>query len=259
MANYQKTNDEKNKVIVNADDFGLNERNSKAIAEAFEKGLITDTTMLANGEYFDKALALAKQKGFFDKIGIHLNITEGVPLTTGILDCPRFVTNGRFNKRYDRTKRLTDAEKTAIFQELDAQVKKLQSAGIQITHADSHHHIHTGIFVAPIAAQVCKKHGINKIRLHRNLGHISLIKRIVKKKYNNWLRRQGFVTTEYFAYVMDIDGAAVPDNTEIMVHPDYDKSSTLIDRSGMENSIPTGKPLPDYRGKNVILRGFVDL
>ena len=45
-------------VIINADDFGLNEHCSLAIAEAFKKGLITDTTMVANGEYFDDAVAV---------------------------------------------------------------------------------------------------------------------------------------------------------------------------------------------------------
>ena len=249
-----------NRVIINGDDYGMNERNTRAIAEAIEKGLITDTTMMANGEYFDEALALAKEKGFIDKIGIHLNLTDFPPLTEDIAKQPRFVKDGHFYKGYDRTKRLTKEEKDAIRQELTAQVEKLRSAGIPINHADSHHHIHTGIFVAPIAAEVCKKYGINKIRLHRNLGQISFLKRIVKKKYNDWLVKQGFVTTDYFAYVMDIDGVPIPDNTEIMVHPDYDKDGVLIDRRGMENGFPVGKPLIDLRDdKDIILRGFTEL
>ena len=133
------------KICINGDDYGLNERNSKAIAEAFEKGMITDTTMLANGAYFDEAVALAREKGFIDRIGIHLNLTEGVPLTEEIKRQPRFVKDGRFYKGYDRTKKLTKAEKDAIYKELTAQADKIRDAGITITHADSHHHIHTGI------------------------------------------------------------------------------------------------------------------
>ena len=34
--------------IINADDFGLSESATNAITEAFRKGLISDTTMLAN-------------------------------------------------------------------------------------------------------------------------------------------------------------------------------------------------------------------
>lgn len=247
-------------VTINADDFGLNEHCSKAIAETFEKELVTDTTMMATGEYFDEAVALAKERGFIDQIGIHLNLTEGVPLTEEIKQCPRFVTGCRFNKQYDRTKRLTPDEKDAIYKELTEQVEKIQAAGITITHADSHHHIHTGLFVAPIAARVCHEHGINKIRLHRNAGQISFVKRIVKNRYNKWLRTQGFITTDHFAYVMDIEGFDVPDNTEIMIHPDYDKDRSLIDRRGMEDGIPIGNPIPPYGAQpTIILRGYKEL
>ena len=194
-------------IIINADDFGLNEHCSKAIAQAFREGLITDTTMMATGEYFDEAVELAKEQGFIDKIGIHLNLTEGEPLTEDIKNCPRLVTDGRFNKQYDRTKKLTKEELSAIYKELTAQVEKIQNAGIKITHSDSHHHIHTGIFVAPIALKVCKEHGINKMRLHRNLGQINAIKRYIKNGFNHWLRKQGFITTEYFAYIIDIENA----------------------------------------------------
>ncbi len=247
-------------VTINADDFGLNEHCSKAIAETFEKSLATDTTMMATGAYFDEAVAMAKARGFIDQIGIHLNLTEGVPLTEDIKSCPRFVTDGRFNKKYDRTKRLTPEEKDAIYKELTAQVEKIQAAGIAITHADSHHHIHTGIFVAPIVVKVCREHGINKIRLHRNAGQISFIKRLVKQRYNKWLKEQGFITTVYFAYVMDIDGFDVPDNTEIMIHPDYDREGKLIGRRGMEDGIPFGNPIPPYGAQpSITLRGYKEL
>lgn len=247
-------------VTINADDFGLNEHCSKAIAETFAKDLVTDTTMMATGEYFDEAVILAKERGFIDKIGIHLNLTEGVPLTEDIKKLPRFTTDGRFNKQYDRTKRLTPAEKDAIYKELTAQVRKIQAAGIAITHADSHHHIHTGIYIAPIAARVCREQGINKIRLHRNAGQISFIKRLIKQRFNQWLKKQGFITTDWFAYVMDIDGFNVPDNTEIMIHPDYDRDGQLIDRRGMQDGCPVGNPIPPYGAQpQITLRGYKEL
>lgn len=247
-------------VVINADDLGLNEHNTKAIAEAFTKGMITDTTMLANGAYFDEAVILAKEQGFFDRIGVHLNLTEGAPLTEEIKACPRFVTDGSFNKRYDRTKKLTAQEKTAIYRELTAQADKIRKAGIVITHADSHHHIHTGVYIAPIAVRVCREHSINKIRLHRDLGQISFIKRFIKKRYNRWLKKQGMITTDHFAYVADLGVSGIPDNTEIMVHPDYDKNGALIDRRGVEDGCPVGIPLIDLRGDpKVVLRGYTEL
>ena len=246
-----------NRIIINADDFGMNEQNSRAIDEAFGKGLVTDTTMMANRDYFDGALALARSAGFFDKIGVHLNLTEGVPLTQDIKRLERFVTDGSFNKRYDRAEPLTDAEKDAVYAELTAQVKKLRDAGIAVTHADSHHHIHTGAYIAPIAEQVCRENGILKIRILRNTEKIPPEQRARNDRFNRRLSGQGFVTTRCFAYVTDLEEAEIPDSTEIMVHPDYDKNGILIDRRGRENGCPVGYPLPDFRKrKNVVLSGY---
>lgn len=249
-----------NSVTINADDYGLNEHCSKAIAQAFLEGKISDTTMMATGEYFDEAVALAKEQGFINRIGIHLNLTEGEPLTEDIKSCSAFVENGIYHHRNNRLKFLSQKEKDAVYQELTAQIEKIQNAGIKITHADSHHHIHTAIFIAPIVARVCKEHGISKVRLHRNIGKINAAKRFVKKMYNGWLQRQGFITTDYFGSLFDIENAEIPDNCEIMVHPDFDKDGILIDRIDEENGSPVGNALPDLRSeRNVTLRGYIEL
>lgn len=247
-------------VIINADDFGLNDHCSKAIAEAFLKNLVTDTTMMATGEYFEEAAALSKERGFDDRIGIHFNLTEGEPLTEDIRRCPNFVIDGRFHKGYNRLKPLSSFEKQAIYRELSAQAQKIENAGLKITHADSHHHVHTAVYIAPIVARVCKEHDINKIRLHRNLGQINTLKRIVKNRYNQWLKKRGFITTDFFAYEMDIRDIPIPNSTEIMVHPDYDADGVLIDRRGKKDDIPFGEALIDFhRERQVMLGGYTKL
>ena len=235
------------RVIVNADDFGLNEHCSKAIAQAFERGLVTNATIIANGEYFDEAVLLCNEKGFYDRIGIHFNLYNGEPLTDDIKKCRTFVSDGRFHGKISRTKPLSKKEKAAVYKELTAQIKKVKNAGIKVTHADSHHHIHTGIFIAPVFSKVCKENGIGKVRLHRNIGKISPVKRIVKKIYNIWLHANGFATVDYFGSLYDIKYADVADKTEIMVHPDYDARGILIDRTGETDGIPSGERLPDLK------------
>ena len=69
-------------LIVNADDFGLNEIENRAIAEAFEKGLIDRTTLLVNMPFAEDAMRLASEKGFADRVGLHVNLTSGRPLTS---------------------------------------------------------------------------------------------------------------------------------------------------------------------------------
>ncbi len=235
------------KVWINADDFGLTESCTKAIKQALEEKLITDTTMVANGEAFEQAVEWSKEDLFANRIGVHFNLTEGVPLTEEIKQCAMFVEDGRFHNRINRLKKPNKIEREAAYQELAAQVQKLKDAGISISHADSHHHIHTAVFLFPIVRRVCKAHHIEKIRLHRNVGVKSKIKFVVKKIYNCFLKKHGFKTTEFFGSVDDVECVGLNDQMEIMVHPDYNQAGELIDRIDTENGWPTGKPLFDIK------------
>ena len=236
-------------VIINADDLGMNEACSRAIAQAFSMGLVTDTTMMATGEYFDGAVRLAKEQGFFNRIGIHFNLTEGIPLTTDICRAEKFVKSGRFHKGYDGSIPLTATEEKAVYKELSAQVMKLKNAGIVMTHADSHHYVHNMPYLAPIVVRVCKMHGIGKVRLQRNFGEAE------NPKVNAYYREQGLRTTDYFCRLRDIENGMVPDNAEILVHPDYDRNDRLIDRMGMQDGYPTGEKLVGLKRQSDIELG----
>ena len=230
-------------IIVNADDFGLSSSVNRAIENAFRNELISNTTMLANGKAFDEAVEIAKTDGFETNVGVHFNLTECEPLTDDIKKCSSFCENGVFHHKNNRLKPLSRFEKSAVYKELSAQAKKIKSAGFNIDHADSHHHIHTAIFIAPIVFRICKENGIDKIRLHRNIGNIPSYKKTVKGLYNKTLRKKGFITTDYFGSLKDISDAPLPDKLEIMVHPDYDKEGVLIDRRDFIDGIPAGVPL----------------
>lgn len=234
------------KVIINADDFGLNDSCTQAIAQAFKENLITDTTIIANGEAFGEAINIITSQKLQEKVGIHFNLTEGIPLTKEIAEYSNFVEGGVFHGKINRLRPLRKAEKKAIYQELTAQIEKVENEGIIVTHADSHHHIHTGIFIAPIIIQVCKEHNIKKIRLHRNIGNIQWYKKMIKNGYNFWIKKNGFVTTEFFGTLED-SRIELNNYTEIMVHPDFDENKVLIDRTGIINGIPVGNELSDVK------------
>lgn len=234
------------RIIINGDDFGMDERCSRAIAQAFDRGLITDTTALANGKWLDEALQLARDNGFIDRIGVHLNLTEGAPLTEKICELPDFVTDGYFNKRaMTLNKELTAAGYEAVYAELKAQILRLKEAGVRITHADSHHYIHNSGYLLPVVVKVCREYGISKLRLRRNLCSADADAVSQINAYNAFLRKQGFITTEHFGRPEDIAGREIPDCTELLVHPDFDRDGNLIDRRGTSDGYPVGDELPD--------------
>ena len=231
------------RLIVNGDDLGLNERCSLAIVRALAAGRITDTTMMANGAFFDGAVGLVSENSLADRVGIHFNLTEGEPLTEAIREIPDFVADGRFHKGYLSAPRpLNAAEREAVYTELTAQVLRMRRAGLAITHADSHHYIHNLPSLAPTVARVCREQGIGKVRLCRNLGGAAGC-----EENNRFWRENGFLTADYFGRTSDLSAGDIRDRTEIMVHPDLDRGGVLIDRRGWEDGFPVGKPLPDVR------------
>ena len=228
-------------LFINGDDFGMSKSCTLAIAEALDKGLIDGTTMMANGEYFDEAAALAASRGFAQKIGVHLNLTEGVPLTGEIKKVSAFVADGKFHKGYLKNPRpLDEFEQTAVMIELSAQINRVKQAGVTADRADSHHYIHTFVHIAPLVAKACKENGIKRIRINRTFDTPERPMIIDGRIENAYWRAQGFETTARFGRLSDIKHGEIPDDTEIMVHPDYDKNGVLVDRAGVKDGFPFG-------------------
>lgn len=119
------------RLIVNADDFGFTHDVNAGIVHAHRSGILTSTTLMANGDAFEDAVRLARETPSLD-IGCHLVLVQGRSLLTGKLFPERVqtllleLTRGRLN----------------VYAELRAQVEKIIAAGITPTHLDSHKHTH---------------------------------------------------------------------------------------------------------------------
>ncbi|KXU45308.1 MAG: carbohydrate deacetylase [Longibaculum muris] len=128
------------RIINNADDFGYSPAINYGIIESYLQGVLTSTTIMPAMMGFDHAIALAKANPGLG-IGVHLTLTCGKPLLKGhqtLVD-----ENGNFKKLafyQDATTSISDEE---VYAEWKAQIEKVYQAGIQPTHLDSHHHIHT--------------------------------------------------------------------------------------------------------------------
>lgn len=251
-------------MIVNADDFGLTESCTRAIAEAFRQGLISSTTACANGEAIEAAYQIAVENDFLRCVGIHINLTEGSPLTEEMKTDPFFCENGVFRGRINRLKKPSKQTLAHLEAEVIAQIERLKAIGFPISHADSHHHIHTSVFLIGTIEKILKRYGITKIRLHRNFGAIRFYKKIVKNRFNKGLQKNGFVTTQKMGSFADLQ--AMPEIakaylTEIMVHPDFDRDGILVDRVDEIDGCPVGKPLDEIKPylQNKTLISYGDL
>ncbi len=233
-------------LIINADDFGKSEEINRAIAECFAKGLIQRTTLMVNMPAADAAVALSKEKGFADRVGIHLNLTEGEPLTVELKNNPLLCdTRGFYHAGFHKTLKyrlyMDALTINQIRREFEAQFEKYKAYGLTLWHVDSHHHVHTNYPVLRALKPLASKYEFRSIRLGRNLYHGgNLLMRLYKSLYNHALKRLCNTTTDYFGSFKDCDTYFLSDSAavmkfvqnkelEIMVHPMYDSDGVLVD------------------------------
>ena len=235
------------KIIINADDYGLNSNVNKAIYLCFKKELISSTTMLANMPAFEEALSMSREINITNSIGLHFNLVEGLPLTKRIKECSRICNSeGEFIYSRRKLRFWTKEERYCIKEELLAQINMLKKNGIPITHFDSHRHIHTDFHLFILIFRILKKNRIEKIRITRNNKmNNSFIKALYKIIFNKMINLIGFKTTKKFASLFDLVFEKA-ESIELMCHPEKIKGEEILDSSG-KNIIRIKDKLISYK------------
>lgn len=226
-------------LIINADDFGMNAEVNASILKSINAGLATTTTMLVNLSGFDDACNIAEKYDIKKRIGLHVNLTEGVPLTDEMKRCHTFCdSEGRyvFKKNEKRIWWLDSECQKAVYGEIEAQIRKCRSAGIEISHADSHNHMHEEPGLILLFIEVLKKHNIPYLRKVKNMSyHSTFAKRGYRYVCNGFIDSYNGNGVNYFGSINEYlnarskrllrNGSVV----ELMVHPGKNISGDIID------------------------------
>src|ERR1700743_3436507 len=69
------------KLVINADDFGLDRDTVDVTIKLIERGLVTSATLLLCGEEIDRAIDFAKSASSVCSFGLHFNIVDGATAT----------------------------------------------------------------------------------------------------------------------------------------------------------------------------------
>jgi chitin disaccharide deacetylase len=157
------------RLIVNADDFGFTAGINRAIVEAHTRGVVTSSTLMATGRAFDNAVNLAKTVPHLS-VGCHVVLIDGEPvldakqlpsLTPSRSDAGHFRDGLKSFATRALTGRLDAGE---IEAEASAQIRKLQSAGLSVSHVDTHKHTHMFPAVLRPLLRAAKACGVCAIR-----------------------------------------------------------------------------------------------
>jgi chitin disaccharide deacetylase len=217
------------RIIVNADDLGMDAVVNEAIFQGMQRRAITSATILSNGPSVRDALQhlrLFPQCSF----GVHLNLTEFRPVCQGsYADLASILDESQcFNGNSIREVRITLPMLRAIFREWSCQIENLIRLGVEPTHLDAHHHVHTIPQLLPVLVALSRRYKINKVRISRNLyddaERPDQLLLGEKWLFNLALRTVGFRTTRIFTdFVTFIKECANRPprsaSVELMTHP----------------------------------------
>lgn len=216
-------------VILHADDFGMNAAVNSGILRAFREGCLTSTSLLVNAPQAEAALLGWRELEFerrslrlpsfnrrslledatspFD-LGLHLNLTQGMPLTESFPACLRS-KSGTFlpiGTLYRRMSASGEQFADPIRNEIAAQVRWLTDRGVTPTHVNGHQYVELIPAVAGALGDVLERIGVFRVRfpvessltestLSRGrpiAWFLALVKRAYAVRYLRVMRRRGF-------------------------------------------------------------------
>ena len=256
------------RLIINADDFGLTSGVNRAITEAHQRGVVTSATLMASAAGFEDAVQLARANPKLS-VGCHIVLLDGLAVSPPET-VPSLIENNRRplqpahkSLREDgnpllRHKLLPFASaalrgrlpREELAREIEAQVGKIQSAGIKPTHLDTHKHAHIFPAIFKPLLEVASKLGIRAVRnpfapikplafahlarrprLWTRYSEVRVVRRFVSE-FRREVAERGMVTTDG-SFGVVVTGAldlalfesiigCIPEGTwEFVCHPGY--------------------------------------
>lgn len=230
-------------LIINADDFGRHNLINRAVQDAFQKGCLRSATIMAGGIAFDDAVKKARSLNGLG-VGIHLTLANGNPILPPN-EIPTLVTaDGKFHDNHAAFLKLYLQKKINLDEvraELAAQIEKVKRADLNLTHVDSHQHLHHVPCIIDIVLDLADAAGIHAIRISDTkifegefggvgqfigrLGLTSLAKfaavKAHKKNFNYPNHFTGIVAGESVTekFMLNLIDKLKDGTTEVMLHP----------------------------------------
>ena len=259
-------------LIVNADDLGWTAGVNRGIAEAHRNGIVTSTSLLANGCAFEDGVQTVSELPGLG-VGVHLNLSDGAP--TALPEEVQSLLNeeGQFAGGPESlllrltTKSLNTQE---VENEWNAQIEKVRSAGIHPTHLDGHKHVQMLPGLFGIVLRLAKRHGIDAVRVSHEASPLRTALsdgnesssvalkqgvqarglKLLARDARQMAERAGIATADYFcgiaqtgvltkAGVQKLLSSLPKGTTELMCHPGYADEELHKSRTRLQESRQT--------------------
>jgi predicted glycoside hydrolase/deacetylase ChbG (UPF0249 family) len=236
-------------LIINADDFGYCPRRNAAIIDLFRRQVISSTSLLLNGDYASQARTLATL--YHIPIGLHLNLTEGRPITTDLTRIRSLVdVYGMMHGKIGLRNAIDEGsiDMTHVEYEIEMQFRQYRqwiTDGQCPMHIDGHQHIHVHPTLAECIARQASRFDVKYIRTPFDQAILAMpnsapfYRTVVEQTRNarTVFDRYGLLYPSYFIGLTTMGRAMTYDNlercfqmftsdetsniAELMCHPGY--------------------------------------
>jgi len=155
------------KIIINADDMGISSSIDEGIFYCIDNKLISDFSMMSNGENFDNAVKKLKDRNI-RHIGCHICLVDSEKMLAD--DESNILGNNNIFYQSSKPYRLLFSSflnnkiKKQCEKEINTQISKILDNNFSISHLDSHQHTHLFPMLSSIFFDCCKKYKINYLR-----------------------------------------------------------------------------------------------
>ncbi|MGH7097226.1 MAG: hopanoid biosynthesis-associated protein HpnK [Stellaceae bacterium] len=197
------------RLIVCADDFGLNPAVNKAVEEAHRHGVLSTASLMVGGPAAADAVACARRLPGL-AVGLHLVLVDGRPVLaragTGLVRA-----NGEFDRNLGRAAlriALRPAVRRQLAREIRAQFEAFRATGLALDHVNAHKHMHLHPTIARLVVEIGGEYGMRAVRVPHEprtpLRRAFPSERVAPPLYRPWtaalrrrLRRAGLATNDH--------------------------------------------------------------
>jgi predicted glycoside hydrolase/deacetylase ChbG (UPF0249 family) len=154
-------------LVVNADDFGLTVGVNDGIVHAHDRGILTSASVFANAPATADAIRRVPLRPSLG-VGVHLALVDGSPMLPPNRVPSLIEGDGRFRTSWKPfivaclRGRIAFEE---VERELTAQIDRIRSEGIRLTHLDAHKHVHAFPPIFEIVARLAQRFRIPVVRV----------------------------------------------------------------------------------------------
>jgi predicted glycoside hydrolase/deacetylase ChbG (UPF0249 family) len=139
---------------------------NRAILEAHNRGIVTSATLMANSAAFSEAVSLSQSAPDLS-VGCHVVLVDGSPVSDPTQVRSLLRSDWKFHDSLTTFARLAlqgqlDADQ--IEMEVVSQIRKVQAAGIRVSHVDTHKHTHMFSPVLRAVLNAARACGVPAIR-----------------------------------------------------------------------------------------------